>query len=149
VVFILVFTIYSNWLWLTVAADYLLEGIGSFVLRKISDLIFVDYLKHPTAILIKERLSNGYKETKKLTGLSLKYEYFFLKIFYSYLCRYGEEFVRSTITNIEPYAIKFGQYLQKQWNILLKYIEGPIYDKTIEIAEQVRFSGKYFLDNNG
>ena len=41
------------------------------------------------------------------------------------------------MTNIEPYAVKLGQYLQKQWNVLLKYIEGPVYDKSIEIAEQV------------
>jgi hypothetical protein len=54
-----------------------------------------------------------------------------------YVCRYGEEFVRSIMINIEPYAIKLGQYLQKQWNLLLKYIEGPVYDKSIEIAEQV------------
>ncbi|CAF2905322.1 unnamed protein product [Rotaria sp. Silwood2] len=107
VLLIISFTIYQNWLWLTVAADYLLE----------------DYLKHPTAIIIKERLSDTYKETRKLSLLSLKY---------------GEEFLRSTMTNIEPYAIKFGQYLQKQSAFLLKYIEGPIYDKSIEIAEQIQ-----------
>jgi hypothetical protein len=53
-------------------------------------------------------------------------------------CRYAEEYTRTTINNLEPYAIKFGQYLQKQWNLLVKYIEGPVYDKSIEIAEQVR-----------
>ncbi|CAF3980141.1 unnamed protein product, partial [Rotaria sp. Silwood1] len=105
VLLIISFIIYQNWLWLTVAADYLLE----------------DYLKHPTAIIIKERLSDAYKETRKFGLLSLKY---------------AEEFLRSTMTNIEPYAIKFGQYLQKQWAFVLKYIEGPIYDKSIEIAEQ-------------
>ncbi|CAF4354407.1 unnamed protein product, partial [Adineta steineri] len=101
------YTIYSNWLWLTVAADYLLE----------------DYLKHPTAIIIKEQLSNVCSETKKFTLSSVKH---------------GEEFIRSTMINMEPYVIKFGQYLQKQWNLLLTYIEGPIYDKTVEIAEQVQ-----------
>jgi hypothetical protein len=103
----LAFTIYSNWLWLTVAADYLLE----------------DYLKHPMAIVVKERLSNGYKETKKLTESSLKY---------------AEEYIRTTLINLEPYIIKLGQYIQKQWNSLVKYIEGPIYDKSIEIAEQIQ-----------
>jgi hypothetical protein len=49
------------------------------------------------------------------------------------------------VTNIEPYAIKLGQHLQKQWNLLLKYIEGPIYDKTIEIAEQVRINRKSLI----
>ncbi|CAF5205038.1 unnamed protein product, partial [Rotaria magnacalcarata] len=49
------FTIYQNWLWLTVAADYLLE----------------DYMKHPTAVVIKERLSNARTETRKLVLLSL------------------------------------------------------------------------------
>ncbi|CAF0734833.1 unnamed protein product [Rotaria sordida] len=107
VLLIISFFIYQNWLWLTVAADYLLE----------------DYLKHPTAIIIKDRLSDAYEETRKLCLLSLKY---------------GEEYLRSTMTNIEPYAIKFGQYLQKQWAFLLKYIEGPIYDKSIEIAEQIQ-----------
>ncbi|CAF3434189.1 unnamed protein product [Rotaria sp. Silwood1] len=107
VLLIISFIIYQNWLWLTVAADYLLE----------------DYLKHPTAIIIKERLSDAYKETRKFGLLSLKY---------------AEEFLRSTMTNIEPYAIKFGQYLQKQWAFVLKYIEGPIYDKSIEIAEQIQ-----------
>jgi len=107
ILLIVLFTIYSHWLWLTVAADYLLE----------------DYLKHPTAIVIKERLSDAYKETKKFSILSLKY---------------GEEFVRTVMTNIEPYAIKLGQYLQKQWALILKYIEGPVYDKTVEIAEQIQ-----------
>jgi len=107
VLFIIAFTIYSNWLYLTVAADYLLE----------------DYLKHPTVILIKERLSDGFKQTKKLTESFLKY---------------GEEGIRSMVTNIEPYAVKLGQYIQKQWNLLLKYIEGPIADKAIEIVEQIR-----------
>lgn len=41
--------------------------------------------------------------------------------------------------NIEPYAIQLGQYLQKQWNLLLKYIEGPVYDTSVEIAEHVRY----------
>ncbi|CAF3328330.1 unnamed protein product [Rotaria socialis] len=101
------FTIYQNWLWLTVAADYLLE----------------DYMKHPTAVVIKERLSNACIETRKLALLSLKH---------------GEEFLRSTMANIEPYAIQYGQYIQKQWNHLLKHIEGPIYDKSAEIAEQIQ-----------
>jgi len=104
---LLAFTIYSNWLWLTVAADYLLE----------------DYLKHPTAIVIKQRLADGCAETKRLTGLSLKY---------------AEEYTRTTIANVEPYAIQFNKYLQKQWNVLLKYVEGPIYDKSVEIAEQIQ-----------
>lgn len=52
--------------------------------------------------------------------------------------RYGEDFFRKTMTDIEPYAVQFGQYLQKQWTLLLKYIEGPVYDKTVEMAEQVR-----------
>jgi len=104
---LLAFTIYSNWLWLTVAADYLLE----------------DYLKHPTAILIKERLAHGYVETKRLTEVLLKH---------------GEEYTRTTITNLKPYAIQFGQYLEKQCNFLLKYIEGPVYDKSVEIAEQIQ-----------
>ncbi|CAF1295956.1 unnamed protein product [Adineta steineri] len=107
IVFSIAYTIYSNWLWLTVAADYLLE----------------DYLKHPTAIIIKEQLSNACAETKKFTLSSVKH---------------GEEFIRSTMINMEPYVIKFGQYLQKQWNLLLTYIEGPIYDKTVEIAEQIQ-----------
>ena len=44
------------------------------------------------------------------------------------------------MTKIEPYAIQFGQYLQKQWSLLLKYIEGPFYDKSVEIVEQVRIT---------
>lgn len=107
ILFVVLFTIYQNWLWLTVAADYLLE----------------DYLKHPTAIVIRERLSDAYVEAQKLTKSSLKH---------------GQEFVRTTMTNIEPYAIKLGQYLQKQWSLLLKYIEGPVYDKSVEIAEQIQ-----------
>ncbi|CAF5217301.1 unnamed protein product, partial [Rotaria magnacalcarata] len=78
-------------------------------------------MKHPTAVVIKERLSNARTETRKLVLLSLKH---------------GEEFLRSTMANIEPYAIQYGQYIQKQWNHLLKHIEGPIYDKSVEIAEQ-------------
>jgi len=46
--------------------------------------------------------------------------------------------MRTTLVNLEPHVIKFGQTIQIQWNILLKYVEGPVYDKTIEIAEQVR-----------
>jgi hypothetical protein len=49
------------------------------------------------------------------------------------------------MTNIEPYVIKLGQNIQKQWNSLLKYIEGPVYDKSIEIAEQVRIERKNFI----
>ncbi|UJR27775.1 hypothetical protein I4U23_009047 [Adineta vaga] len=101
------YTIYSNWLWLTVATDYLLE----------------DYMKHPTAIVIKEHLSNACRETKKLTTSSIKQ---------------GEEFLRTSLIKMEPYIIQFGQYIQKQWTLLLKYIEGPVYDKSIEIAEQIQ-----------
>ncbi|CAF4470690.1 unnamed protein product, partial [Rotaria magnacalcarata] len=55
-------------------------------------------MKHPTAVVIKERLSNARTETRKLVLLSLKH---------------GEEFLRSTMANIEPYAIQYGQYIQK------------------------------------
>ncbi|CAF1021461.1 unnamed protein product, partial [Adineta ricciae] len=103
----LAYVIYSNWLWLTVAADYLLE----------------DYLKHPTAIVIKERLSDACKETKKLIATSTTA---------------GEQYIRSSLTKMEPYIIQFGHYLQKQWTLLLKYIEGPVYDKSIELAEQIQ-----------
>lgn len=57
---------------------------------------------------------------------------------YIYFFRHGEEYLRTTLVNLEPYAIKLGQYLQKQWNLILKYIEGPAYDKTIEITEQLQ-----------
>ena len=60
--------------------------------------------------------------------------------YHVYPSRYGENFVHSTITNIQPYVIEFGHYIQKQWTSLQKYIEGPIYDKSIEIAEQVRMN---------
>lgn len=42
-----------------------------------------------------------------------------------------------SVKSIEPHAVQLGQYLQKQGNLLLKYIEGPVYDKTVEMAEQV------------
>jgi hypothetical protein len=48
------------------------------------------------------------------------------------------------MTKVGPYAIKLGQHFRKQWTMLLKYIEGPVYDKSIEIAEQVRRIRKNF-----
>ena len=75
---------------------------GKFLIARgnVQYLNIVDYLKHPVAIQVKERLSAATK-------------------------------------NIEPYAVQVGQHLQKQWNFLLKYIEGPVYDTSVEIAEQV------------
>ena len=54
------------------------------------------------------------------------------------ICRNGEAYARSTITKLEPYAVQLGQDFRKRWFLLLKYIEGPVYDKTVEVAEQVR-----------
>lgn len=99
--------VYQNWLWLTVAADYLFE----------------DYQNHPTVIVVKKQIANGFHEGKRLTELSIKY---------------ADQYTRSTIKTIEPYAIQSSKYVQKQWNFVLKYIEGPIYDKTVEIAEEIQ-----------
>lgn len=99
--------IYQNWLWLTVAADYLTE----------------DYQKHPTVLLVTKHLSNGFHEGKRLTELSIKY---------------ADEYARLTMRTLEPYAIQSSKYIQKQWNVILKYIEGPVYDKSVEIAEQIQ-----------
>ena len=52
--------------------------------------------------------------------------------------RLANDYARLTVQTLEPYAIQSGKYIQKQWNLLLKYIEGPVYDKSVEIAEQVR-----------
>ena len=52
--------------------------------------------------------------------------------------RYVERYTRDAVTKIEPIAIEFAQYVRQQWTLLLKYIEGPVYAKTIEITEQVR-----------
>lgn len=77
---------------------------------------------------------------KKNRSFIIKVRNFFVSIVIVYLTvinRHADGYLRTTITNIEPYAVKSGQYIQKQWTLLLKYIEGPIYDKCYEIAEQV------------
>jgi hypothetical protein len=35
-------------------------------------------------------------------------------------------------------TLEYAQYLRQQWTLLLKYIEGPVYAKTIEITEQIQ-----------
>lgn len=54
------------------------------------------------------------------------------------ISRNGEAYARSTLTKLEPIVIQLGQDLKKRWFLLMKYIEGPVYDKSIEVAEQVR-----------
>jgi hypothetical protein len=85
--------------------------------------LFEDVLKHPTVISIQQKLFVWYEQARKTCAPTLKL---------------GEEYLRSGVAQIEPYAIKVGQHLQQQWALLLKYVEGPVYDKTIEIAEQIQ-----------
>ena len=72
VLLIVSFAIYSNWLWLTVAVEYLLEGNLWILLRHEYAASLIDYLKHPTAVIIRQSLSDACKEAKKYAELSAK-----------------------------------------------------------------------------